>query len=360
MTILAFACTVPVLALALDFLLYVRRSGWGWRGQLGWTLWLLLCLSRFGGFKFFGFDFLFPDLPESLIWLWGWAYSGALLMAFFSLFWWVRRWRRWGLPLLAWGMAAWGIWCGLKVPAVKEVELAFDSLPSELDGYRIVQVSDLHCSTAARAWRTQAVVDRVNALQPDLVCLTGDYVDGRVLNCGEDMLPLSGLKGKDGVYAITGNHEYSRTPGGWREWYRQQGWHFLSNECAFPRPQLALGGVEDIVTAYRVGGKVPDILETFAAATNDEFRVLLEHRPRNARQNVQLAGVRLQLSGHTHGGIAPVLRHLIAMKNEGFVRGVYPIASSYLYVSAGAGQWAGFPVRLFAPSEITLITLRKK
>lgn len=359
MSIVTFARTIPILAFVLCYILYVRRSGWGWRGQLAWSIWLLVCLSRFCCFKLFGFDFLFPDFPELVIWVWGWAYSGALMLAFFSCFWWWKAGRRFVLPLVAWGLSAWGMWCGLKVPEIHRVDVESSSLPAELDGYRIVQISDLHCSTAARAWRTQAVVDLVNSLEPDLICLTGDYVDGRVLNCGDDLSPLDGLRARDGVYAVTGNHEHSRTPGGWRAWYRQHQWRFLSNECVFPRPGLALGGVEDKVTAYRPGGKIPDVCAVFAAATNGEYRVLMEHRPGNARQNFTLADVDLQLSGHTHGGIAPVLNWLIKTTNDGFVKGLYPIRSGWLYVSSGTGQWAGFPVRLFAPSEIAVLTLRK-
>lgn len=359
MSILIFACTMPALAFVLCYLLYVRCSGWGARGQLIWIVCLLLSLARFGAFQFFGYDYLFPDFPEPLIWLWGWAYSGALLLAFLSCFWWVKAGRRYLLPLVAWGLSAWGMWSGLKVPEIRNVDIVAPSLPAELDGYRIVQISDLHCSTAARAWRTQAVVDQVNALKPDLICLTGDYVDGRVLVCGDDLSPLDGLKARDGVYAITGNHEYSRTPGGWRTWYRKHQWRFLSNECVFPRAGLALGGVEDETTARGPGGRHADVCATFAAATNGEFRVLLEHRPGNARQNFEQAHVDLQLSGHTHGGLAPLLTVLVRAANDGFVRGLYSVGSSWLYVSSGAGQWSGFPVRLFVPSEITVLNLRK-
>lgn len=86
----------------------------------------------------------------------------------------------------------------------------------------------------------------------------------------------------------------------------------------------------------------------------------MEHRPGNARQNFELASVDLQLSGHTHGGIAPVLSLPIKAANDGFVKGLYLIRSGWLYVSSGTGQWAGFPVRLFAPSEIAVLTLRKR
>jgi predicted MPP superfamily phosphohydrolase len=133
---------------------------------------------------------------------------------------------------------------------------------------------------------------------------------------------------------------------------------FLVNECVFPRPGLALGGVNDLIArSYR--DVVPDVGRAFAAATNGEFRVLLQHRPERAEVNLRETGVDLQLSGHTHGGVAPVIRQFVSRHNAGFSRGIYRYGNSVLYVSPGAGQWAGFPVRFCNPSEITLITLAR-
>ena len=95
-------------------------------------------------------------------------------------------------------------------------------------------------------------------------------------------------------------------------------------------------------------------------ATNGEFRVLLAHRPTNARANFEQHGVDLQLSGHSHGGSLPLIASLIAKDCDGYVSGLYRFGNRVLYVNNGAGQTAAFPFRFFTPSEITCFTLRRR
>ena len=116
--------------------------------------------------------------------------------------------------------------------------------------------------------------------------------------------------------------------------------------------------VGDFAAAGR-GGKVPDVRQAFAAATNGEFRILLQHQPKEAAANIKEVGVDLQLSGHTHGGVAPIIRQLVSKHNSGYSRGIYRYGDSVLYVSPGVGQWAGFPIRFFNPSEIAVFRLVK-
>ena len=304
-----------------------------------------------------------PELHDSIIFVLETGYFGSLALAGLSLVWWTRRGRVWLLPTLAFGSALWGMVGGLALPSVREVELAFPNLPERLDGYRILQISDIHASPAARRWRTQAIVERANAQRADLVCLTGDLADGRAEYAARFIEPIRGLKARDGVWAVTGNHECFRYHRGWWEWYARWGIRFLENECVFPHAGLALGGVNDFrVLDPKTGvlnGEYPDVGKAFASATNGEFRVLLQHQPRAAHANVEGHGVRLQLSGHTHGGIMPLLAEFVRRRNGGFVRGLYELAGGRLYVNPGCGQWAGFPMRFFDPSEIALITLRR-
>lgn len=342
--------------------LFVRRLGLRIRHQARWAMWLLFCLSKFLAFRELGGNAFRPDLPGWLIWFWDWAYSGAVILFGLSLVAFFRfRRKAWVLPLVAWGLAAWGFWNGVRVPDVVQVELHFADLPVALDGYRIVQLSDLHASSAAKAWRTRAVVDIANAQDADLVCLTGDHVDGWVEKSADYLMPLRDLRAKDGVFACTGNHEhYFRFPKWKSAFYDRVGTiRFLTNACAFPRPELALAGVPDPAGRRRDGFPPPDVRSAFAAATNGEFRILLQHQPKWAEENMREVGVDLQLSGHTHGGIAPILRQLVALHNAGYSRGVYRRGKSILYVCPGCGQWAGFPMRFFNDSEITLITLRR-
>ena len=356
---------VPYAVLVVTLLVFVLRLPLRWRGKLAWAVWLTFCCSKFLAFRYLGGETFVPDLPEKLIWFWNWAYSGAMILCALSLVCFFR-FRRKGVCLAAaaWTLSAWGLWSGVKVPAVHEFELEYPDLPVELDGYRIAQLTDLHASNAARGWRTKAVVDRANATGADLICLTGDYVDGEPRKCGEALEPLAELRAKDGVWAVSGNHEWFGWHDGWWKVYDRLGIRFLSNECVFPRKSLALGGVHDFRVEVR-GGKLkrekyPNVGKAFAAATNGEFRVLLQHQPRAAQTNLEGHGVRLQLSGHTHGGIMPILSRIVGAANGGFVRGIYRFGTSVLYVSPGCGQWAGFPMRFFDPSEIAVITLRRK
>ena len=354
----------PFAVFVLTFAVFVLPLRLKVRTQARWAMVLLLCFSKFLCFAAFGGHAFSPDLPEAVIWIWDGLYSGAMILcalAVLTVFW-RRRWKLWVLPALAWGLSAWGLYNGIRVPDVREVELAFEDLPASLDGYRIVQLADLHCSSAARRWRTEAVVGKVNALGADLICLTGDNADGFVGKIARHLEPIRELRAKDGVYACTGNHEYYH---GFCDWYTQfygrtRNIRFLANECAFPHAGLALGGVPDLA-GWQHGklDAVPDVRRAFAAATRGEFRVLLQHRPKAAAANARECGVRLQLSGHTHGGIAPLFRSFIARFNGGFARGLYPLGKSVLYVNPGCGQWAGFPMRFFNDSEITLFTLRR-
>ena len=333
------------------------------RAQAIWSMALLVCFSKFLCCDAFGGHAFNPDLPATIIWIWDWLYSGAMILSALGLLTVFFRFhaKLWVLPILAWGLAAWGLYNGFSVPAVHEVELSYSDLPASLDGYRIVQLADLHCSSAARWWRTAAVVEKTNALKPDLICLTGDLADGKASRIARHLEPIMELRAKDGVYACTGNHEYYHDYYGWMMHFytKAKNIRFLANECVFPHPGLAVAGVPDTVGFRKGLDAPPDVRRAFVAATNDEFRVLLQHQPKFARENVREVGVDLQLSGHIHGGIAPGFRQFIGRFNAGFTRGIYRLCDAVLYVSPGCGQWGGFPMRFFNDSEITLITLRR-
>ena len=360
---------IPYAFFALTLVTFVIPLRLKVRAQAIWSMVLLLCCSKFLCFAAFGGHAFTPDLPAAVIWVWDWLYSGAIILAALGLLTVFFRFRAklWVLPALAWGLAAWGLYNGFSAPAVHEVELEYADLPPSLDGYRIVQLSDLHCSSAARRWRTAAVVERVNALAPDLICLTGDLVDGPVSRMARHLEPIRDLRAKDGVYACTGNHEYYHDYFGWMTQFyaKAPNIRFLENACVFPHEGLALAGVPDEAGFSRLG-LLPDRdwWQAFDAATNGEFRVLMCHRPKDVVQYVRECDIRLQLSGHTHGGIAPLLNVLVKVCNRGYVRGLYPApgrsGDRYLYVSPGCGQWAGFPMRFFNDSEITLLTLRRR
>lgn len=347
------------------------------RAKSIWLAALLFCAAKFTGFFIFGGDSFAPELPEIAIWIWNWAYSGMCILFALSLVSLAiclpveKIYRRricgaaWlaAIAIVSWGAAGVGLWNGIRPPEITEIELSFDNLPDNLDGYRIVQISDVHASSAARRWRTEKIVTLANALNADLICLTGDLSDGMSASQTINVEPLGGLKAKDGVISISGNHEYYYDTPEWERFYRRLRLEPLENACVFPKAGLAVAGVPD-PAVRRFRRTVPDPDTAFASATNGEFRILLQHRPfidfekESGRQ--MNAHVDLQLSGHTHGGVAPAMAEIVKMMNGGMVRGVYKLQDGRtVYVSTGAGQWAGFPMRFFDDPEIALITLRK-
>ena len=257
---------------------------------------------------------------------------------------------------MAAGVGAKGVHNGFRLPDVVEVDLEFPDLPPAFDGYRIAHLSDLHISAAARADRTVGVVRLVNECEPDLIAITGDFVDGTAERRGADVAPLADLRAVDGVVGCTGNHEYYSGWGVWRGVFQRLGIHMLENERLLLRrgdATLAILGENDPVSYDS------DIRVVATMVPEGAFRILLAHRPTRLAEHAS-HGVRLQLSGHTHGGAVLGLDRCVARANEGHVRGLYREHGLTLYVNSGTGQWAGFPTRLGVVPEITLITLRRE
>ena len=349
---------VPYAAWALLFLTFVLPCRLRLLGKVLLAIFFAAAMMMFRGFALFGECMWRPELPQLLIWSWCVAYFGSLVLAVASTLCLFLRFR--GkfvfLSVFSFGLSAVGVWNGLRLPSVREIDIRDGRLPEALDGYRIALVSDIHACGAARRWRTEGIVRAVNDGKVDLVCLAGDQTDGTVARRYVDIEPLAGLRARDGVYAVTGNHEHFYDMAEWRPVYRRLGIRLLENAGAFPRQGLALGGVN----AFNApGGEAPDAGRAFAAATNGEYRVLLQHRPNPTAENFQKHHVNLQLSGHTHGGFMPVLASLIEQGHGGYLRGVYPLEGGHLVVSPGCGPWPALPLRYFDPAEILVITLRK-
>lgn len=259
----------------------------------------------------------------------------------------------------AFGLAALGVWQAVRVPDVRSVEITLDRLPAELDGLHVVQLSDLHASRLLRGAWLRAVVDKTNALSPDLILITGDLVDGTPANRAADVAPLHDLKARLGVLAIPGNHEYYSNFTAWMTAFDRLGLRVLRNEHVVLTEHgrsLVVAGTTDR-NAERFGLPVPDIGAALAGAPREAVTLLMAHQPKGAAGNAA-AGVDLQLSGHTHGGQIAGMHYIVRAANEGFVSGLYRVGSMQLYVSNGTGLWNGLPVRLGRPSEITDIVLR--
>lgn len=235
-------------------------------------------------------------------------------------------------------------------PRIVRVTVPIADLPSDLAGFRILQLSDLHVGPTIRRRFVDAVVDRANALRPDLIAVTGDVADGLVPELREHVEPLGRLRAPHGAYFVTGNHEYYWDVRGWIGELERLGIEVLSNEhrvVTRGAGRLLVAGVTDLSAAS-------DPAAAVAGAPPSDVRVLLAHQPRSAFA-AQAAGYDLQLSGHTHGGQYFPFNLLVRLFQP-FVAGLHRLESMWLYVSRGTGYW-GPPLRLGAPAEITLLEL---
>ncbi|MDR3320399.1 MAG: metallophosphoesterase [Desulfovibrio sp.] len=266
--------------------------------------------------------------------------------------------RRAVMACLATVPAVCGVCNAVAVPEIRWLEARLPGLPKPLDGLSLVQVSDLHVSSLLHASRVRAVVEKINAMKPDLIVFTGDMVDGFPERRADGVSPLRDLRARHGIFACVGNHEYYADFRAWMGVFQRLGITMLLNShvpLAIGGGTLVLAGVTDIV-AERFGLPLPDVLAALEGAPK-AFTVLLDHRPARAEVNAE-AGVHLQLSGHTHGGQIFGMAKLVAAYNRGYLYDWYQIAGMRLYVSSGAGLWGGFPIRLGVPSEIVALALR--
>ncbi len=173
------------------------------------------------------------------------------------------------------------------------------------------------------------------------------------------LLLVAELRAPLGVYGVIGNHDYPSGYQAWLRFLRSCGIRMLVNEHAPLGDALTMAGVNDPMAEWN-HEEAPNLPKALAGAPADRPVVLLAHEPVFADTAAKDKRVALQLSGHTHGGLFPGLSVLVARYNGGYVKGLYRVGSMPLYVSPGTSLWAGMPVRLFCPAEITLITLRPR
>lgn len=245
-----------------------------------------------------------------------------------------------------------------RVARVVRVEVPIRGLPAALEGYAIAQISDIHVGPTIKRAYLDAIVDRVNRLGADAIAITGDLVDGSVQRLAEHTAPLARLKADDGVFFVTGNHEYYSGAMEWIAEVRRLGLTVLMNEHVVRRrgdAALIIAGVADY-TAHLFHPEHKSDPQRAARGAPPEVgvRVLLAHQPRTAPE-AAAAGFDLQLSGHTHGGqFFPW--NLFVPLQQPFVAGLNRVRDMWVYTSRGTGYW-GPPKRFGAPSEITLVRL---
>ncbi|MBY9062535.1 metallophosphoesterase [Sphingomonas yunnanensis] len=336
---------------------------------------LLLAASQFHYWSKLSSGSVFaPEFPRAMVVLFNWAFGAIVLLFALQLLLdlgllvaqLVRRGAtlpdgaRYAAAGLAALLAAIGVAKAMRQPPVRDITVEIAGLPPRFDGYRLLQLSDLHLSKLFPARWAEAMVARANAAGVDLIVVTGDFIDGSVAMRRADVTPLATLRAPDGVWAVPGNHEYFFDYDAWMRHLAGLGVRLLPNAHTIVErggERLVLAGVTDASAAHS-GHPAPDLGAALAGAPAGAPVVLLDHQPRHARA-AAARGVALQLSGHTHGGMIVGLDRLVARGNDGFVSRRYQVGAMTLYVSNGTALWPGFALRLGRPSEMTRITLRR-
>ncbi|MDE6234133.1 MAG: metallophosphoesterase [Muribaculaceae bacterium] len=303
-----------------------------------------------------------------------------------------RTWHtgKWiGLPLAVISFVAmwWGALVTRSQIEVVDVNISSPRIPKSFNGYRIVQISDLHVGTWGNDTRfISRLCDSVNALRPDAIFFTGDIVNRQTGELQPFLRALSGLKAKDGVYSILGNHDYGDyidwpTPQEKNEnlqllknWQRQIGWRLLNNE----RTDLIANGDTIQLIGVENWGEPPfhqygHLLDAYPLSTDsvknlkdNRYKILLTHNPEHwLREVTKISNIDLTLSGHTHAmqfelrlgnwkWSPSALRY--ATWGGLYSRPATDGTPMKLYVNIGAGE-VGMPFRIGATPEITVITL---
>lgn len=256
-------------------------------------------------------------------------------------------------------LIAWGIREAMRVPRVRRVEVRLPKLGKALDGTTVVVLADTHYGPINRTRWSERTARAVNDLSPDIVCHAGDIADGTVAARRTQAAPLGTIRAKLARVYVTGNHEYFGEAQAWLDHMATLGWESLHNRHVVVTRDdatLVLAGIDDATAkASGLAGHGAQLDVALAGAPPTAPVLLVAHQPRQVTQ-ASAAGVDLQVSGHTHGGqIWPF--HYLVRVDQPTVHGLTQHGPTQLYTTRGTGFW-GPPLRIFAPSEITLLTLR--
>lgn len=244
--------------------------------------------------------------------------------------------------------------CG---PWVKKIRLPYKDLPPSLQGFRIAQITDLHISSSIGADYVDRVIKKTNDLNPDLIALTGDIVDGPVGEFKDLVGRLKNLKSKYGIFYVPGNHEYYWGVDDWIQTFAEIGARPLLNEnvsVSVGDTKIAVAGTTDVAARQMGHSLKPDFPKASEGIDSAGFKILLAHRPGIANRASE-RGFDLQLSGHTHGG--QFFPWTIAIRAvHKYSLGVYLINQMWIYVNPGTGSW-GPMLRLGTVPELACVEL---
>jgi len=254
-------------------------------------------------------------------------------------------------------VSGYGIARARRTPPIVPVDVPIPGLHPDLEGFTIVQITDIHVGLTVDRPFVEAIVERANSVAADLVVMTGDLVDGSVGSLRADVEPMGSLASVHGRYFVTGNHEYYSGVEPWIDEVRRLGYRVLLNEHTLisrGQGKILLAGVTDPTGGEFLSSHATSVAKAVEGAPEAHVRILLAHQPKSIFEASGL-GVDLQLSGHTHGGQFVPWSFFAAMAQP-YISGLHRHENTWVYVSKGAGYW-GPPVRVGADSEITLVRL---
>ncbi len=260
---------------------------------------------------------------------------------------------------LAGSFTIYGIFGARRRPSIVEVDIPIPNLPEGFNGFRIVQITDIHAGLTIKRDFIERIAGMVTELKPDLIAFTGDMVDGSVPHLQHDVAPLATLTAPFGKYFVTGNHEYYSGALPWIEEAKRLGFTVLLNEhhvIERGNGKLLLAGVTDLSGGQHIPEHASSPEASVKHAPECDAKILLAHQPKSLFAALP-HNFDLMISGHTHGGqFFPW--NLAAAAGQPYIEGLHKHEHMWVYVSRGTGYW-GPPVRVAARSEITVLRLVK-
>lgn len=339
-------------------------AGWtaplliGWIRKNDYLAGSFFSVVSYAAYFLFGLAFILFVMLFLRDFVWYLFYGAAKL--FKSASWWINPknitvlgYANVVVVLLALAASVYAAYEAVRIPDIKTVEF---STPKLKDNLSIVQLSDLHLNRTSSLRHLKNIVEKTNALQPDIILLTGDVVDDKIDRLDEYMEVLQGLKARYGIYFSIGNHEYYNGLYRIIKKLNAMGIRILFNRgVSIPELNVFVSGIPDAQTAAASSFFSVNFEKAVKGSLPEQYRILMSHNPEMAEYVTPVA-FDLQVSGHTHGGqIFPF--HFLASKANKYLAGSYKVNDVDLYVSRGAGYW-GPPMRLLAPAEITHIVVK--
>lgn len=385
MLFVVFFIVLFLIAIVADYCVWRRTDASSGRRRL-LAVWMIV--SNLPLLVMILFGLLSRDNTTGLMFACMWLFWAWLMSVLPRLIYYLFRWMR--LPRVGvvlavgvMGLLIWGATAGRTMLHVSRVEIRSKKIPAAFDGFRIVQLSDMHIGTLVLPERElQQIVDSVESLRPDLILFTGDLVNIRSSELNDRIAALlRGLQAPYGVYSVIGNHDagvyikdtLNQTAAeSLREvvaWQRKQGWHVLEDTTVYlvrGRDSISLSGIsfDPALRKKRHDSELPparlDVV--YHAVPDSLFNITAVHLPQLWSQIVDFGYGDLTLAGHVHsmqmkvrafGGVYSPAHFLYERWS-----GRYDDGDRTLYINDGTG-YVVYPMRLGAWPEITLITLRR-